>query len=50
MHVVCAGIVDPRRPMLSLQGIPHDLAQTVLKHLIAEKKLSPKTLKIFRSW
>ena len=49
-RVICAQIVDPRRRMLGLQGIPHDLAQEILKHLIAEKKLSPTTLRVFRSW
>ena len=43
-------ICDTRNPILSLQGMPAEVAYRVLEHLIKEKLLRPKTLNPFVSW
>ncbi|KAK7494937.1 hypothetical protein BaRGS_00013816, partial [Batillaria attramentaria] len=47
MGLVMRRINDPRNPLLSLGGIPEDLAQKIIEHLLKEKQLKPKTLNAF---
>ena len=43
-------ICDTKHPILSLGGVPADVALKLLDHLIKEKLLKPKTLQPFVAW
>ncbi|XP_025094695.1 uncharacterized protein LOC112564233 isoform X2 [Pomacea canaliculata] len=47
MNIIIWRINDPRNPLLSLSGVPEELAQKLLDHLLKEKQLRPKTLNVF---
>ncbi|XP_064614450.1 uncharacterized protein LOC135478110 [Liolophura sinensis] len=46
---VTSRICDPRTPILSLGGVPEEVTQKILSHLMKEKLLRFKTLQIFVS-
>lgn len=50
MALVMRRLNDPRNPILSLSGVPEELAQKIIEHLLKEKHLKPKTLNAFIPW
>ena len=42
-------ITDPANPIRSVGRMPHDICERIINHLLRQKLLDPKTVKIFLS-